>query len=116
MTMAGQRCAHDPDGLNTGAWPVPADQLITPTDSFFTRSHAPIPVVDASTWRLEVGGLVERPRSFSLEDLTRDFGERSVAATLVCAGLRRSEFLSLGPMPGEFPWGPEPVRDRKSVV
>ncbi|MFL5401341.1 MAG: molybdopterin-dependent oxidoreductase, partial [Gemmatimonadales bacterium] len=24
-------------------------------------------------------------------------------------GLRRNEFLSLGPLPGELPWGPEPV-------
>src|SRR5215470_3590722 len=69
MTMAGQRCAHDPDGLNSGAWPVPADQLITPTDNFFTRSHAPVPTVDPRSWRLEVTGLVQRPRSFSLEEL-----------------------------------------------
>ena len=108
MTMPGQRCAHDPDGLNTGAWPVPPDQFITPTDKFFTRSHARIPAVDASSWRLEVSGLVQRPRSFSLDELSA-FDQHHVAATLVCAGLRRSEFLSLGPMPGEFPWGPEPV-------
>ncbi len=113
MTMAGQRCAHDPEGLNAGVWPVPADQYITPIDSFFTRSHAAIPEIDPHTWRLEVGGLVDRPRSFSLDELTSTFHERDVTATLVCAGLRRSEFLSLGPMPGEFPWGPEPISTGK---
>jgi sulfite oxidase len=109
MTTAGQRCVHDPDGLNTGAWPVPPDEFITPTDNFFTRSHARIPDIDPQSWRLEVGGLVDRPRRFSLKELTRGFPERNVPATLVCAGLRRTELLSLGPIPGEFPWGPEPV-------
>jgi sulfite oxidase len=32
---------------------------------------------------------------------------REVAATLVCAGLRRSELLQVAPLPGELPWGPE---------
>jgi sulfite oxidase len=109
MTSASQRLVHDPDGLNTGTWPVPADNFITPTDSFFTRSHACTPVIDPSSWRLEVGGLVDRPGCFSLGDLSRDFPERTVAATLVCAGLRRSELLSVAPVTGEFPWGPEPI-------
>jgi sulfite oxidase len=60
------------------------EHFITPTDRFFTRSHAPVPRIDAGSWRLEVGGLVDRPRSFSLEELTRE-------------------------LPGELPWGPEPV-------
>ena len=47
--------------------------------------------------------------SFSLEELLRAFPRREVTATLVCAGLRRAEFLSLGPLPGELPWGPEPA-------
>jgi sulfite oxidase len=113
MTLAGQRCTHDPEGLNAGVWPLPADQYITPIDSFFTRSHAAIPEIDPHTWRLEVSGLIDRPRSFSLEELTSTFRERDITATLVCAGLRRSEFLSLGPMPGEFPWGPEPISTGK---
>jgi sulfite oxidase len=109
MTMAGRRCAHDPDGLNAGAWPVPPDQFITPTDSFFTRSHARIPTIDPREWRLEISGLVDRPRGFSLEELIGAYPESEVTATLVCAGLRRAEFLSRGPIAGEFPWGPEPV-------
>ena len=107
--MPGHRFVHDAEGLNTGVWPAQADQLITPVDLFFTRSHAPIPQIDPVTWRLEVGGLVNRPRSFSMKELASAFPQRHVEATLVCAGLRRREFLSLGPLPGELPWGPEPV-------
>jgi sulfite oxidase len=104
-----RRLVHDAAGLNTAIWPVPGNQLVTPIDHFFTRSHAPVPQVDPRRWRLEVGGLVERAVSFSLEDLQRAFPQRQVTATLVCAGLRRSEFLALGPLPGELPWGPEPA-------
>jgi sulfite oxidase len=107
--MKASRLVHDAEGLNTGAWPVSPEDFITPVGSFFTRSHAPVPRIDARAWRLEVGGLVERPQTFALPDLTGSFTRRHVAATLVCAGLRRDEFLALGPLPGELPWGPEPV-------
>ncbi|MBA2459693.1 MAG: sulfite oxidase [Gemmatimonadales bacterium] len=100
---------RDEEGLNTGAWPVPAGEFVTPVHSFFTRSHAPVPDINLATWRLEVDGLVAHPRSFSLEELGRAFPRREVMATLVCAGLRRDEFLSLGALPGELPWGPEPA-------
>jgi sulfite oxidase len=103
------RLVRDPDGLNTATWPIPSEELITPVRSFFTRSHAPIPSIDPQAWRLEIGGVVARPQRFSLGELTRTFPRRQVAATLVCAGLRREEFLSLGPLPGELPWGPEPA-------
>jgi sulfite oxidase len=106
-TTTGHRLVHDTEGLNTGMWPARADHFVTPVDLFFTRSHAPVPRVDPGTWRLEVGGLVDRPTSFSLDELGRAFSLRDVTATLMCAGLRREEFLSLGPLPGELPWGPE---------
>jgi len=109
MSSPCSRLVHDPEALNTAVWPVPADQFVTPAELFFTRSHAPTPSIDPGTWRLDVDGLVERPRSFSLADLLGAFPPRQVAATLVCAGLRRDEFLSLGPLPGELPWGPEAV-------
>lgn len=105
-----RRIVHDTGGLNTGEWPVAtADHFITPVNKFFTRSHAPVPVIDPATWRLEVGGLVDRPSSFTLEQVTGSLPERTVPATLVCAGLRRDEYLSTGPLPGELPWGPEPA-------
>ena len=110
MNRSDRRIVHDTAGLNTGEWAVIAsDHFITPVQRFFTRSHAAVPSIDASTWRLEVGGLVDRPASFTLAELTGAFPERTVVATLVCAGLRREEYLSVGPLPGELPWGPEPV-------
>jgi sulfite oxidase len=109
MTSSPCRVVHDASGLNTATWPILPDHFLTPVESFFTRSHAPVPPIDAETWRLEVGGLVERPGSYSLDELMRSFPRRQVTATLVCAGLRRDEFLSLGPLPGELPWGPEPI-------
>jgi sulfite oxidase len=108
MTMS-VRLIRDPEGLNTASWPVHADHLITPTEQFFTRSHAAVPRIDAATWRLEIGGLVDRPGAWSLVELGGTFPRHEVAATLVCAGLRRDEFLSVGALPGELPWGPEPA-------
>jgi sulfite oxidase len=109
VTPTPERRIRDAEGLNTACWPIPADDFVTPTERFFTRSHAAFPQIDPATWRLEVTGMVERPRSFSLEELVRAFAPREVVATLVCAGLRRDEFLAFGPLPGELPWGPDPV-------
>ena len=108
-TAGPRRLIHDPEGLNTAVWPMCAGELVTPVHSFFTRSHAATPVVDPAGWRLEVEGLVERPGTYSLPELADRFPPREVTATLMCAGLRRDEFLTIGPLPGELPWGPEPV-------
>src|SRR5687768_9382197 len=98
------RVIHGADGLNAGFWPVSTQHLITPPGRFFTRSHGAVPRVDPITWRLRVDGLVRRKAQFSLRDLSATFPQRHVTATMVCAGLRREEFLSLGPLPGELPW------------
>ena len=109
MTPTSRRWVRDAEGLNAAAWPVEPEHFLTPVELFFTRSHAAFPRVDAATWRLDVTGQVDRPASYSLEELTGAFPRREVTATLVCAGLRRDEFLALGPLPGELPWGPEPA-------
>lgn len=109
MTTSSRRLVRDADGLNAAAWPIEAEHFVTPVDLFFTRSHALFPRIEAATWRLEIDGLVDRPASYSLDELAGIFPRREVTATLVCAGLRRDEFLSLGPLPGELPWGPEPA-------
>lgn len=58
----------DIDGLNSGA---PADlfgeRFITPTELFFTRTHAAIPAINPTSWRLQVDGLVARRLELSLE-------------------------------------------------
>ena len=105
-----RRLCHDDEGLNAGATlALLGASFHTPTDQFFTRSHAPIPTVDPATWRLRISGLVNAAQELSLGDLKSRFARHDVTATLVCAGLRRNEFLALGPLPGELPWGPEPL-------
>jgi sulfite oxidase len=105
--MTDHRIIFDAEAQNTGTRTVvTADHFVTPVDQFFTRSHAKTPTIDPQTWRLEVDGLCLRPRSFTLADL-RAFARRTVPATLICAGLRRNEYLLLGPLPGELPWGPQ---------
>ncbi len=107
MHIADARRQHDPDGLNAGGPHAGlAGAFVTPAEAFFTRSHAPIPSIDATTWRLRVDGLVTRDLQLSLHDL-QQLPQRTVSSTLLCAGMRRSELLQVAPMPGELPWGPE---------
>jgi DMSO/TMAO reductase YedYZ molybdopterin-dependent catalytic subunit len=63
--------------------------VVMPNARFYVRNHFVTPALDAMTWRLEVGGLVERPQSFSLRDL-RNMRSHTVVATLECAGNGRS--------------------------
>lgn len=102
--------ALDAEGHNGGVPPEAAAGIHrTPVDHLFTRSHAPPPVIDPATWRLEVTGQVRRPASLSLEDLRTRFPVRELVMTMVCAGFRRRELLSVAPLSGELPWGLEPV-------
>ena len=64
---------------------------VTPTSRFFRRNHFPIPDLDAGTWRLQIGGLVNRRLTLSLAEL-RHLGSQSLAAVLECAGNGRSLF------------------------
>lgn len=59
---------------------------LTPAHNFFFVAHYGVPTgLDDSTWRVELGGLVARPQSLTLEDLkARDFHE--VEFTLECSG------------------------------
>ncbi len=109
--MSGNdRRGFDPEGLNTGAAPrADRTSFLTPSGRFFTRSHAPVPAVAPDAFRLAVDGLVDRPLSLSLSDLLGRFPQRTLEATLVCAGLRRAEFAAIGPLNGELPWGLEPA-------
>jgi DMSO/TMAO reductase YedYZ molybdopterin-dependent catalytic subunit len=62
---------------------------VTPNRLFFVRNHFEVPALNLETWRLPVGGCVERPMEWSWEDLN-ELPERSVFATLECAGNGRS--------------------------
>jgi DMSO/TMAO reductase YedYZ molybdopterin-dependent catalytic subunit len=62
---------------------------ITPIGLHYLLTHYDIPDVDVASWRLEVGGLVERPLSLSLAEL-RERDSVEVAVTMECAGNGRA--------------------------
>ena len=67
-----------------------ADRILTPLDSFYSRNHGPVPVIDPQAWRLRVRGLADHDLELSLEDLRSRFAPRTITATLQCAGNRRT--------------------------
>jgi DMSO/TMAO reductase YedYZ molybdopterin-dependent catalytic subunit len=77
----------------------------TPPGMHYLLIHFDVPDVDAASWRLEVGGRVDRPRSFALEDL-RSLEATTLAVTLECAGNGRA---TLDPRPVSQPWGQEAI-------
>lgn len=70
------------------------DAHFTPNNSFFVRYHnAVIPEVNASEWRLRIGGdAVRTPLELSLEQLRRDFEQVEIPALCLCSGNRRGLF------------------------
>jgi len=60
----------------------------TPKDQFFTTQHYGHPEVDAAAFRLKVGGLVNTPKSLSIDDI-RKMGSTELIAGFECSGNRR---------------------------
>ena len=79
---------------------------LTCVPDFYVRNHGPVPDLDPGTWRLHVGGLVDRTLDLSLEDLRGRFAVREETATLQCAGNRRAGLMQVRDIPGEARWGP----------
>src|SRR5215467_11723094 len=65
------------------------DSFLTPTKSFYVRTHFPIPAIDRDAWWLQVEGQVEKPFAINYEQL---IALKSVTApvTLECAGNNRN--------------------------
>jgi sulfite oxidase len=95
--------SEEPFNAEPPAW-VLAGRETTPTDTFYARNHGPFPNIAPNDWRLTVGGLVETPLTLSLRQLTTNFDQHTVRATLACAGNRRAELLRVWPIPGKDPW------------
>jgi sulfite oxidase len=63
---------------------------LTPAEHFFVRNHMNEPsTLDASDWKLSVGGEVEKPFTISLAELAK-LESHSVVNTLECAGNGRA--------------------------
>jgi DMSO/TMAO reductase YedYZ molybdopterin-dependent catalytic subunit len=62
---------------------------VTPIGLHYLLTHYDIPEVDPESWRLELGGLVERPATLSLAEV-RALPAIEVAVTMECAGNGRA--------------------------
>lgn len=108
--MRGDMIMHTVEPLN--AEPpraVLGEHDLTGADAFYVRNHGPIPDIRPQSWRLRVGGLVNRPLELSLADLRDGFARHDVVAVLECAGNRRAGLMKVRDISGEEPWGPGAV-------
>ena len=65
------------------------DSFITPTKSFYVRTHFPIPTIDRNAWWLHVEGEVEKPFAVNYEQLMT-LESVTAPVTLECAGNNRN--------------------------
>jgi DMSO/TMAO reductase YedYZ molybdopterin-dependent catalytic subunit len=65
--------------------------VVMPSAHFYVRNHFQIPTLDPATFRLQVGGAVDRPLSLSLRDL-HNMPSQTEIITLECAGNGRTLF------------------------
>jgi len=71
---------------------MPFEELngfITPTESFYVRTHFPVPKIERNKWRLRVEGEVEAPFEIAFDDLLK-LESRKIPVTLECAGNSRN--------------------------
>lgn len=79
---------------------------VTPAGLHYLLNHFDIPyVAEAQSWRLDVGGLVDRPLSLSLAEL-QALPHKTLRVTLECAGNGRGHFTPRWP---SMPWMSEAV-------
>jgi sulfite oxidase len=97
---------HGEEPFNAETGLASLTDSVTDTAAFYVRGHGSVPKIDPNAWRLHVCGLVQRELTLSLETLREAFRERSVTATLQCAGNRRAGLIAIRDIPGESPWGP----------
>ena len=73
---------------------------ITPTGMHYLLVHFDIPAVKLREWSLNLGGLVSKPMSLTLDDI-KERPPRTIAVTMECAGNGRA---LLSPRPISQPW------------
>jgi DMSO/TMAO reductase YedYZ molybdopterin-dependent catalytic subunit len=78
--------------------PALLGSVVMPNAHFYVRNHFQIPTLDPDTFRLSVGGLVERPFTLSVNEL-RQMRAQTIVVTLECASNGRTWFTPA--IPGE---------------
>jgi DMSO/TMAO reductase YedYZ molybdopterin-dependent catalytic subunit len=61
------------------------ESWMTPADQFFAIKHYNEPMLDSTSWALEVGGLVENPMTLTLDDI-KNRERAEVTYTMECSG------------------------------
>ena len=76
---------------------------ITRNEDFFVRNHGGVPEIEPSMYSIEMEGLVNEPKSFSLADLQDEkiFPRQENTVTLQCSGTRRLEQIAQYPGDGD---------------
>ena len=97
VSAAGETVVPFTDIPDNVRWEVPPDRrtfdlrtidgAFTPADKFFTTQHYGHPTVDAATFKLKIGGLVNTPVELSLDDLKK-IGSTDLVAGFECSGNR----------------------------
>jgi DMSO/TMAO reductase YedYZ molybdopterin-dependent catalytic subunit len=82
------------------------DSWITPNDKFFSIAHFNRPVIDAATWKLEIGGLVKKPLTLTLADI-KARPRQEVTFTVECSGNTGLPFFNGGV--GNARWAGTPL-------
>lgn len=73
---------------------------VTPVDFFYKRNHGPIPVVDdIERYSVSIRGLVDNPKELYMKDIL-NLPKYNVAATLQCAGNRRTAMSKIRTVKG----------------
>lgn len=92
-----------PDPFNAETLPQAlVASFLTPQSDFYIRSHGPTPHLP-DDHRIQIDGLVDRPASFTASELRAAFPERTVTATMQCAGNRRAHLQGVAKTSGD-PW------------
>ncbi|CAH2002488.1 unnamed protein product [Acanthoscelides obtectus] len=84
------------------------ENFITPKELFYVRNHLPVPNIDAEQYKLEIEiEGAKKTVSLSLDDLKK-MPKKTITATIMCAGNRRSEMVKVKTVKG-LNWGPAAV-------
>src|SRR6266702_6267697 len=87
--LRGGRIVRSEDPLNLEMPFERLDSFITPIESFYVRTHFPIPKIDRDAWWLHIEGEVEKPFAINYEELV-ELESITIPVTLECAGNNRN--------------------------
>jgi DMSO/TMAO reductase YedYZ molybdopterin-dependent catalytic subunit len=88
-TLGDGRIVRSESPLNLETPFSTLDSFLTPTKSFYVRTHFPIPAIDRNAWWLQIEGEVEKPFAINYEQL-KMLKSVTTPVTLECAGNNRN--------------------------